>query len=70
MNQVAVRVVRLPGILSSNLAGAVGKSLESGQRQQRLDFFEALLARSNRSLSADKQEWLLDGDEPLDKRDR
>jgi hypothetical protein len=57
MDQLTVSSVRLPGILNSTLAGAVGVSLpESGQRQQRLDFFETLLARSNKSLSADEQE--------------
>lgn len=57
MDQLTVGSVRLPGILNSTLAGAVGVSLpESGQRQQRLDFVVTLLARSNKSLSADEQE--------------
>jgi hypothetical protein len=57
MNQLTVGSVRLPGISNSTLAGAVGVSFpESGQRQQRLDFVVTLLARSNKSLSADEQE--------------
>jgi hypothetical protein len=73
MNQL-VGSVRLPGILNSTLAGAIGESSfpESGQRQQRIDLFEALLARSNRSISADGQERLLDDNASgaLDKRFR
>lgn len=73
MNQLTISSVRLPGILNSSLVGAVGESLpESRQRQQLFHFFEALLARSNRFLSADEQERLPDDNavEALDKRVR